>query len=74
MTSPTRDQLDSWDRAHVWHAFTQMAEYEPFIVERGEGCVITDIDGNQYIDGVSSLWCNIHGHRHPRIDAAIRAA
>jgi adenosylmethionine-8-amino-7-oxononanoate aminotransferase len=65
--------LRDWDRTYVWHAFTQMAEYEPFIVERAEGCVLTDIDGNHYIDGVSSLWCNIHGHRHPKIDAAIRA-
>lgn len=64
--------LRHWDRTLVWHAFTQMAEYEPFVIERAEGCVLTDIDGNEYIDGVSSLWCNIHGHRHPRIDAAIR--
>ena len=41
-------------------------------IERAEGCVLIDIDGRQYIDGVSSLWCNIHGHRHPKIDAAIR--
>lgn len=66
------DNLLDWDRTLVWHAFTQMAEYEPFVIERAEGCVLTDIDGNQYIDGVSSLWCNIHGHRHPKIDAAIR--
>ena len=66
-------ELHDWDRTHVWHAFTQMAEYEPFIIERAEGCVLVDIDGNRYIDGVSSLWCNIHGHRHPKIDAAIRA-
>jgi adenosylmethionine-8-amino-7-oxononanoate aminotransferase len=49
-----------------------MAEYEPFIIERGEGCTLIDVDGNQYLDGVSSLWCNIHGHRHPRLDAALR--
>ena len=66
-------ELQDWDRTHVWHAFTQMAEYEPFVVERAEGCLLTDIDGNEYIDGVSSLWCNVHGHRHPKIDAAIRA-
>ena len=66
-----RELLD-WDRTHVWHAFTQMAEYEPFVIQGAEGCVLTDIDGNRYIDGVSSLWCNIHGHRHPKIDAAIR--
>jgi adenosylmethionine-8-amino-7-oxononanoate aminotransferase len=69
---PTVEQLRNWDRTHYWHAFTQMAEYEPFIIERAEGCVFWDIEGNEYIDGVSSLWCNIHGHRHPKIDAAIR--
>jgi adenosylmethionine-8-amino-7-oxononanoate aminotransferase len=69
---PTIEQLKTWDAAHYWHAFTQMAEYRPFIVERAEGCAFWDIDGREYIDGVSSLWCNIHGHRHPKIDAAIR--
>jgi len=73
MGEPTAAQLKSWDREIVWHAFTQMAEYEPLIFERADGCVLVDIDGHEYIDGVSSLWCNIHGHRHPRIDAAIRA-
>ena len=73
MPSQDLQNLREWDRTIVWHAFTQMAEYEPFIVERAEGCVLTDIDGHEYIDGVSSLWCNIHGHRHPKIDAAIRA-
>jgi adenosylmethionine---8-amino-7-oxononanoate aminotransferase len=68
-----RANLREWDRTVVWHAFTQMAEYEPFIIERAEGCELIDIDGRRYIDGASSLWCNIHGHRHPKIDAAIRA-
>lgn len=69
---PNFQNLRDWDRSYVWHGFTQMAEYEPFIIERAEGCVLTDIDGRQYIDGVSSLWCNVHGHRHPKIDAAVR--
>ena len=43
------------------------------IVERGEGTDLIDTQGRRYIDGVSSLWCNVHGHRHPRIDAAVRA-
>jgi adenosylmethionine-8-amino-7-oxononanoate aminotransferase len=68
---PTPAELRDWDRRHVWHAFTQMAEYEPLIVERAEGCWLVDVDGRRYLDGVSSLWCNLHGHRHPRIDAAI---
>lgn len=68
----SRDDLVRLDREAVWHAFTQMAEYEPFIIERAQGCTLVDIDGREYLDGVSSLWCNVHGHRHPRLDAAIR--
>jgi adenosylmethionine-8-amino-7-oxononanoate aminotransferase len=68
--------LRAADRAHVWHPFTQMrgwqAEDAP-IIERGEGSLLFDTDGNAYIDGVSSLWCNVLGHRRPEIDAAIRA-
>jgi adenosylmethionine---8-amino-7-oxononanoate aminotransferase len=73
MPNPTAEELKTYDRTLVWHAFTQMAEYEPLILERAAGCVLWDIDGREYIDGVSSLWCNIHGHRHPKIDAAIRS-
>ena len=72
MPEPTPDELRHWDRQIVWHAFTQMAEYEPLIIQRAEGCTLIDVDGNRYLDGVSSLWCNVHGHRHPRLDAAIR--
>jgi adenosylmethionine-8-amino-7-oxononanoate aminotransferase len=69
---PTRDELLAWDSRHYWHAFTQMAEYEPLIIERAEGCRLIDVDGREYLDGASSMWCNVHGHHHPRIDAAIR--
>lgn len=69
---PSPSDLRRWDREHVWHAFTQMAEYVPFLVERAEGCTLIDVEGRRYLDGVSSLWCNVHGHRHPRLDAAIR--
>ena len=67
--------LAAADRAHLWHPFTQQrgwAEEEPLIVESAEGTDLIDIHGRRYIDGVSSLWCNVHGHRHPRIDAAVR--
>src|SRR6185295_19778645 len=66
------EDLKHWDKAHVWHAFTQMAEHEPLLIERAEGCTLYDVDGRALLDGVSSLWCNVHGHRHPHIDAAIR--
>ena len=67
-----RDALLQADREVVWHAFTQMAEYEPLLIESARGCTLIDLDGNEYIDGVGSLWCNVHGHRHPKLDAAIR--
>lgn len=69
--APARPELERWDREVVWHAFTQMAEYEPLLIEGGQGCRVFDIDGHEYIDAVSSLWCNVHGHRHAQIDAAI---
>jgi adenosylmethionine-8-amino-7-oxononanoate aminotransferase len=69
------DSLRDADRKHVWHPFTQQrgwgAEDAP-IIERAEGTDLIDVDGNRYIDGVSSLWCTVHGHRHPDIDAAVR--
>ena len=64
------------DHRHLWHPFTQQREWcaePPLVIERGEGTDLIDVDGNRYIDGVSSLWCNVHGHRHPTIDAAIEA-
>ncbi len=63
------------DLKHLWHPFTQMQEWEiedfPTIV-RGEGVYLIDEAGKRYIDGVSSLWCNVHGHNHPRITQAIQ--
>jgi adenosylmethionine---8-amino-7-oxononanoate aminotransferase len=63
------------DRDHLWHPFTQQqgwVEEQPLMIERAEGSQLIDREGRRYIDGVSSLWCNVHGHRHPGIDAAVR--
>ena len=66
-------QLQALDRAAVWHPFTQMAGYaDPLVIVRGEGNYLIDAEGRRYLDGVSSLWCNLHGHRRPEIDRAIR--
>jgi adenosylmethionine-8-amino-7-oxononanoate aminotransferase len=75
LPSPPMD-LAAADHAHLWHPFTQQQGWTgeaPLIVDRAEGTDLIDVDGRRYIDGVSSLWCNVHGHRHPRIDAAVRA-
>jgi len=68
-------RLIELDHAHVWHPFTPMRQWrqaEPIIIEAAEGDQLIDVRGKRYIDGVSSLWCNIHGHRVPAIDHAIR--
>ncbi len=66
--------LHEKDHRYLWHPFTQMQEWfteEPLIIERGEGNYLIDVDGHRYLDGVSSLWCNVHGHGRPEIDQAI---
>lgn len=68
------NDLIKWDKEYFWHPFTQMKVYreeENVIVERGEGNYIYDIFGNKYLDGVGSLWCNVHGHNHPKLNKAI---
>ncbi len=75
-TVRTTDELAAADHRHLWHPFTQQQSWEdepPLVVDHAEGTSLYDTDGNVYIDGVSSLWCNVHGHRHPAIDAAISA-
>jgi adenosylmethionine---8-amino-7-oxononanoate aminotransferase len=67
-------QLRALDRQHNWHPFTHMKQWledEPLIIVAAEGMELIDSDGNRYLDGVSSLWCNVHGHRVPEIDRAI---
>jgi len=62
------------DHRHLWHPFTQMSDWladEPLVVVSGEGNWLVDERGRRFLDGVSSLWCNVHGHRHPAIDAAV---
>ena len=62
------------DRRHVWHPFTQTSEWldeEPIVIRKGEGCWLIDAQGHRYLDGVASLWANVHGHAHPRLDAAL---
>jgi adenosylmethionine-8-amino-7-oxononanoate aminotransferase len=72
----TTDELIAADRRHLWHPFTQQeawCEEQPLVIDHAEGTNLYDTDGNVFIDGVASLWCNVHGHRHPAIDAAISA-
>lgn len=75
MEGISTSQLEAWDKEHVWHPFTQMKGYrneKPLIVERGEGSYLYDTEGNRYLDGTSSLWVTVHGHKKEEIDSAIR--
>ena len=63
------------DKQYVWHPFTQMMDWEKediVVIEKGDGIYLKDIKGNSYIDGVSSLWTNVHGHRKRAIDEALK--
>jgi adenosylmethionine---8-amino-7-oxononanoate aminotransferase len=66
--------LGDWDRQYLWHPFTQMQEWEqeePVVIEDGKGPYLIDTEGRTYLDGTSSLWVNLHGHRHPVLDRAL---
>ncbi len=68
-------QLTQWDHAYLWHPFTQMQEWvreQPVMISHGKGPYLIDTEGKRYLDGISSLWVNVHGHRHPRLDRALR--
>src|SRR4051794_1252851 len=71
----TTEQLRRLDQQHLWHPFTHMAlwqESDPLVIVAAEGMHLIDSDGNRYLDGVSSLWCNVHGHQVPEIDEGVR--
>ena len=74
MSRNPRD-IAALDHAHVWHPFTQMRDWlasRPLVLVSGKGAVLTDDQGRDYLDANSSIWTNLHGHRHPRLDAALR--
>src|SRR5437773_3933657 len=62
------------DHRYLWHPFTQMRDWlkqEPIIITEGRGAVLRDARGREYLDANSSIWTNLHGHNHPKINAAI---
>src|SRR5829696_8539145 len=78
MPARTTEDLRRLDKQYVWHPFTHMQQWladegGPLVITAADGMHLIDSDGNRYLDGVSSLWCNVHGHRVPEIDNAIRA-
>lgn len=73
----TVEELRAADKAHVWHPFTQMRDWnapghDPLVITGGRGSVLVDAEGRSHLDGNSSIWTNIHGHSHPMIVRAIQ--
>jgi adenosylmethionine-8-amino-7-oxononanoate aminotransferase len=69
------NKLAQLDHQFVWHPFTQMRDWlkrEPMVIVAGKGAVLHDIRGREYLDANSSIWTNLHGHNHPKINAAIQ--
>jgi adenosylmethionine-8-amino-7-oxononanoate aminotransferase len=67
-------QLADWDKKYLWHPFTQMRDWlnaEPLVIDRAKGNYLIDTKGNRYLDGVSSLWVNVHGHGHRHVNARV---
>ncbi len=66
--------LAKLDHQYVWHPFTQMRDWlkrEPIVIVSGKGAVLQDVKGREYLDANASIWTNLHGHKHPKINAAI---
>ncbi|HTE49961.1 MAG TPA: adenosylmethionine--8-amino-7-oxononanoate transaminase [Kofleriaceae bacterium] len=75
MTSSRTEHWIELDKQYLWHPFTPMRQWldgEPLVIERAEGNYLIDSEGRRYLDGVASLWVNVHGHNRPEINRAIR--
>ncbi|MDP8266508.1 MAG: adenosylmethionine--8-amino-7-oxononanoate transaminase [Candidatus Aceula meridiana] len=73
-TKKASQRLKKEDREYIWHPFTQMQDWQkenPLIIDQAKGCYLRDSNGKWYLDGVSSLWVNLHGHQHKTIDQAV---
>ena len=74
-SKPRIAALVRMNRRHVWHPFTQMADWartEPLFLVRGRGAVLEDLHGREFLDANSSIWTSLHGHGHPAINLALR--
>lgn len=75
LSNARQKRLAAWDQKYVWHPFTQMKDWlteEPLVIDRAKGNYLIDTEGNRYLDGVSSLWVNVHGHGHRIVNARVR--
>ncbi len=75
MSEPSPQDVVQQDQRYLWHPFTQHSGWqrsEPLVIAAAEGAELIDTQGVRYLDGVASLWVGVHGHRHPKVDAAIR--
>ncbi|MDR0800693.1 MAG: adenosylmethionine--8-amino-7-oxononanoate transaminase [Endomicrobium sp.] len=78
MDNKIKTALVNSDKSNIWHPFTQMADWlsddphSPLIIDKAKGSYLYDVDGKKYLDGVSSLWVTLLGHRNSKIDRAVK--
>lgn len=68
------NEFQKKDLKYIWHPCSQMKDYEelpPIVIDRGKGCYLYDVEGNSYLDCISSWWTNIFGHSNSRLNKAI---
>src|SRR5690242_6322996 len=67
--------LDKDDKQFVWHPYTQMKDWlqsnNNKVIVKGEGYYLVDSDGNKYLDGIASMWCNVWGHGQNKVTEAM---
>ena len=69
------NKLAQLDQKYIWHPFTQMRDWlrrEPIVIASGQGAVLRDVHGKEYLDANASIWTNLHGHQHPKLNTAIQ--
>jgi adenosylmethionine-8-amino-7-oxononanoate aminotransferase len=69
------NKLAQLDKKYIWHPFTQMRDWlkrEPIVIVGGDGAILRDVRGREFLDANSSIWTNLHGHNHPKINVAIQ--
>ncbi|UCD51171.1 MAG: aminotransferase class III-fold pyridoxal phosphate-dependent enzyme, partial [Phycisphaerales bacterium] len=78
MNTQGHNEANQWierDLSCLWHPYTQMKDCRrrpPILIESARGLKLYDTAGNFYYDTISSWWCNVHGHGHPKIAAAVQ--
>jgi len=66
--------LKERDKKHLWHPLTQHKLHpETIAITKAKGCILTDEDGNEYIDAIASWYTSMYGHCNDYITSRVSA-